>query len=938
MDDGIERVSGETVSFGSFRLHRSERYIEKSGIPVPLGARALDILLALVDQAGAVVSKKALLQQAWRDTTVNEGSLRVQINILRKALGDDRSGTRYIASVAGQGYSFVARVSRTIEQEEPKQVPAIDRVDLPARLGRMVGRGPAIAAISGRLLDQRFVTIVGPGGIGKTTVAVAVGHELAREFEHGVRFYNFSALNDPELVLSTIASSFGIPTQSKEASADLMPYLRHRRLLIILDCCEHLIDAVAAFSERIFRDAPQVHLLATSREPLRVEGEHVHRLSALETPPAGTELSAYEAGSFPVVQLFVDRAAASSGHFLLTDALAPMVAEICRRLDGIPLAIELAAARTAVFGVSAIAERLGDLFSLLTDGHRTALPRHQTLRATLDWSYQLLPLSEQVVLRRLSIFRGKFLLESAVSLCSFGLSSSDEVRGAIGNLAAKSLLAADFSGELAHYRLLDTTRAYAAEKLADSGEKSELIRRHALLCRDHFINADTNWELMSRERWLELYADFIDDLRAALEWSFSPGAEVSVGIAITSSSAPLWFALSLFAEYCDHAERALKRVAEASLLGSEVEMKLRLSLGVAVFNARGPVPTMASAPARALEIAEQLGATTYQFRALWQLARERSTQGDYPAALEFCQRFDKLAKTHGDPAVSLVRDRMMALGLYFVGRHAEARLCAENAINNPAASIRSAHKSFNEYDNRVASRTHLSRILWMLGYHDQAASLAAEAIDHGLKLGYRPATCYVLTYAACPFAIWTDNRPEMTRYFQILREQSADLPFGYWKTWLHHFEQVAALGKNDGTSSFQLKVEAIAESLHGPYSADVIGTFREELVSSEAAVRAASEVSGCYAPEMLRARGENLLRAANDVKQAEAHFRCALKLARRQNALSWELRAATSLARLWNGRDRREQARTLLTEVYSRLTEGFDGADLREARRVLDEL
>lgn len=929
--------NGEAISFGPFRLQPSKRRIEKAGVVVPLGARGMDILIALVNQSGAVVSKKVLFEQAWRNTTVNEGSLRVQINALRKALGDGQSGARYIASVAGQGYCFVAPVARTDAQDQ--QQLTIDRADLPPRLARIVGRDDAIGAISTQLLEQRFVTVVGPGGIGKTTVAVAIAHALTKGFEQRVRFVNFSALADPALVPSTIASTFGIQLETDDPIRKLSTYLKGRRFLIVLDCCEHLIDAIAPLSERIIRDAPNVYLLATSREPLRVDGEHIHRLSPLDTPPAGTPFSAQTANSFPVVQLFVDRATAASGHFRLTGATAPIVTEICRRLDGIPLAIELAAARTGVFGVSAIADRLSDLFSILTEGRRTALPRHQTLRATLDWSHQLLPPSEQVVLRRLSIFRGNFLLEPAVALCSCVRLSAEEVRGAIGNLAAKSLLSADFSRELVHYRLLDTTRVYASGRLSESDEKPELIRRHALLLRDLFEGAEADWELLSKERWLERYADFIDDLRFTLEWCFSPAGDASVGIAITSTSAPLWFALSFIPEYCGYAERALSQLEATTLLGTEVEMKLRLSLGVAVFNARGPVPAMASAAARALEIAEQLGTNSYQFRALWQLARERSTVGDYPKALEFCLRFDALAKAQNDPAVSLVRDRMMALGLFFVGRHAEARAYAENAIDNPAADIRSAHKSFNEYDSRVASRTHLSRILWMLGYHDRAASFAAEALDYALKLGYQPATCYVLAYAACPIAIWTGNNRDMIRYFQLLRSQSADLPFGFWKTWLHHFEQVADLGDNDGTEGFQLRAKAVIETLRGAYVVDVIGTFREELISPEAIVRAASEVSGCYTPEILRAQGEKLRRnGAGADRQAEALFQQSLNLARKQNALSWELRAATSLARLWQGSNRRRQARLLLAEVYSKFTEGFGGADLRKAAQVLDEL
>jgi len=937
--DGEYLPSSEIISFGSWRLCPRRRWLERDGVRLELGDRALDILIVLVERAGEVVTNNELLEQVWRGVTVSDGSVRFQIAMLRKALNDFPSDVKYIENVPGRGYRFVGFISRSTPPEtahlshEPRA-----RGRFAVRLARMVGRDQDVAAISRKIIDQRFVTIIGPGGIGKTTVAVAASQVLVQSFDLAVHFVDFSALRNPQLVASTVASLFGLQAMSGDPTSFLINYLRHKRMLIVFDCCEHLIDAAASLTEKIFRSAPDVHLLATSRESLRVEGEHAHRLQPLDVPPPKADISAQEAMAFPAVELFVERAAASSGGFELNGVVAPLVAEICRFLDGIPLAIELAAARTGVMSVAAIVTSLKDLFSLLAGGQRTALPRHQTLRATLDWSHELLPPNEQIILRRLGIFRGSFELNSAVTVGSEDALPVSEVKSGIGNLVAKSLLTANASRDIVYYKMLDTMRAYAREKVADSGEASEIARRHAFLYADLFRNAEADWDVGPKEKFLELYAGRIDDLRAALDWAFSSEGDVSVGIKSTADSRPVWFALSLVEEYRGHAERALKHLKEASLVGSEQEMRLSLSLGLAIYNAWGPVPSMAAAAARALEIAERLGATTYRVRALWQLARERANNGDYAGLLALCKRFDELAQTIADDAISLVRDRMTGLGVHLVGRQAEARVYAERAFNHPSASMHSTQTTLKDYDNRIASRALLARVLWFQGFPDRAAALAAESVECSLRLGDALPACYVLADPACPIAFWIGNRSEIARYLRLLREQSTNLPFGLWHSWLGYYEKVAALGENDGTSAFQDRSNAIIDELKGPII-DMIGTFREELTCPEAVARTAAGITGCYAPEILRAEGANLLRRRGQqmAEKAEALFKRSLDLARQQGALSWELRSATSLARLWQKQGRSDRARALLAPVYEQFSEGFATADLLAAKNTLDD-
>lgn len=923
------------LSFGSFQLCPDQRWIEKAGRRIEIGSRMFEMLTVLAERAGETVTKRELLARVWPDLIVDEVSLRVQIAGLRKALGDGKDGNRFIANISGQGYCFVAPVAKqTVVSPSREDTGRADRSNLPMRLSRVIGRDNETTVISQQLLSHRLVTIVGPGGIGKTTVAVAVASSLMNEFGQAIKFINFSALNDPALVITTVASAFGVTTGSDDPAQYIVSHLLTKRVLLVFDCCEHLIEATAALAERLVTEAPDVFLLATSRESLRVTGEHVYRLFPLDIPPPAGEVTAAAALDHPVVQLLVERAAAGASHFVFDDSVAATAIEICRRLDGIPLAIELAAARIGVFGVTATADGLADLFALLTNGRRTALPRHQTLRATLDWSHQLLSPKEQVVMRRLSVFRGSFVLQTAVAVAAFGVISPLEAQQAIGDLVAKSLLTSSNGAHAMRFRFLDTTRAYAAEELAKSDELGEVRRRHAELCAQAFENAEDDWETLSQPQWFEKYGLMIDDARAAQEWAFQPHGDPATGVAIMAQSAPLWFASGLMEEYCGRAELALRHIEQSGLEGSEFEMKLRLAVGVATFNARGARPAMASAAARALEIAEALGATTYQMRALWQIARERSTKGDYRDALFYCERFDALARLGTDMRMWVVGDRMMALGLFFVGRLRDARVVAERAVDDPAAFVRSAHMSFNEYDHRVASRSHLARILAVSGQAGEAARYAAEGVEHGLRLGYAPTACYILTFAAIPAALWSGDIEAASRYLEQLSQQAAGLPNGYWHQWLRVFERIMALHEMSEPNLRARQISAILSEASSPFLSDAIATFSDELVNDLALTRALSGESGWSAPEVIRADGMRLLRAKRN-DEAEARFRQSLALAEQNGSLAWQLRAALSLARLCSADGRETEALALVRATTEQFPPDAVTADLQAARDFL---
>jgi predicted ATPase/DNA-binding winged helix-turn-helix (wHTH) protein len=466
-----------SFAFGPFRLLPTQRLLLEDGKVVHIGSRALDILVMLVERAGELVSKRELMARVWSNLTVVEANLTVHVVALRRALCDGRNGNRYLVNIPGRGYRFVAPVA-VADAPQPAPAPPAKRPHhVPASLTRLIGRVDVVRKLTEQLSRQRFLTIVGPGGTGKTSVALAVAEGLLERYEHGVHLVDLAPLSDPALLPNAFASVLVPEIGGSDPPADLIEGLRDKRMLVVLDNCEHLIEAAATLVDEIFRQAPGVRILATSREPLRTRSESVHRLASLGTPPPQAELRAAQALSFAAVQLFVERTAASLDAFELRDDDAPLVADICRRLDGNPLAIELAAARVEVLGIRGLAARLDDCLCVLSLGRRAAPARHQTLRATLDWSYGLLSGSEQAALRRLAIFDGPFTLASAAAVAGDAGHTDRDIGELVLQLVEKSLLIADLGGAEPHFRIPATTRAYALEKLADSAEHGAVAGR-----------------------------------------------------------------------------------------------------------------------------------------------------------------------------------------------------------------------------------------------------------------------------------------------------------------------------------------------------------------------------------------------------------------------------------------------------------------------------
>src|SRR5712671_5773957 len=580
-------MNGHAISFGPFRLLPMQRLLLEGDQPVRLGSRAFDILATLLERPGEAIGKDELVSRTWPKTFVEDTNLKIQVSALRRALGDGQGGRRYIATIPGRGYNFVApvRFEKPAQAPPPATIALAAAHNLPLAATRMIGREEAVAALVSRLPRERLLTIVGPGGIGKTTVALAVAERMIADYEHGVWLVDLAPLGDPRLVPSTVATVLGLEVRTENPLPGLIAALRDRRMLLLLDNCEHVIDTAASLAAAVLTGVPRVNILATSREPLGVAGEREHRLGPLGSPPSSSELTAAEAAAFPAVQLFVERVTAIVEDFALTDANAKPIVEICQKLDGLPLAIEFAAPRVEVLGVEGLAAGLNHSLPLLTARRRTTLPRHRTMRAVVDWSYGLLSEDEQRFFRALGTFAGGFTVEAAAAVTIHAADTPYEALDRLADLVAKSLVVADVSGAKPRFRLLDTTRAYAIEQLDTSGERDRIARRHAEYYRDVFERAEADARARPTDEWLADYGPEIDNLRAALDWVFSTNGDHSIGVALTAAAFPLWMRLSLLEECRSRAKQALGALGTGGSRNPREEMRLHAALGASTSEA-----------------------------------------------------------------------------------------------------------------------------------------------------------------------------------------------------------------------------------------------------------------------------------------------------------------------------------------------------------------
>ena len=485
--------------------------------------------------------------------------------------------------------------------------------NLPRQATPFVGRDQELADVKSLLAKSQIVTILGTGGVGKTRAALQVGADLLDGSGDGVWFVDLAQVASEEYVVPAIAQVFNLRLQpDRDALEEIRAYLKNKHLLLILDNCEHVVAEATRAVAAIVADCPRVALLATSREGLNVRGEQIYRMPSFAVPPAGDALGAAEALKFESIALFVARATALDAQFSLTDDKAPIVADICRRLDGIALAIELAAARINILNLKQLSQRLDERFRLLTGGDRTALPRQQTMRAAIDWSYELLSDEERTIFRRLSIFQGGWTLEAASDVCSDDFLDEFKVFDILSSLVNKSLVVVEFDADTQRYRLLESLRQYGIQHLRRLGELDALAERHAQYFARYGEKAAEKWLVIPELAWITIIEAELDNIRAALQWFLGQENDPVVGAELAERLWPYWFGHHLD-EGRRWLEAARARVMPESHPALSVAIDLALSRVLINFSWQAAV----AASKRALAGARRLGDDRLLARALF---------------------------------------------------------------------------------------------------------------------------------------------------------------------------------------------------------------------------------------------------------------------------------------------------------------------------------
>ncbi|HEX4740114.1 MAG TPA: NB-ARC domain-containing protein [Caulobacteraceae bacterium] len=782
----------------------------------------------------------------------------------------------------------------------------------------MIGREKVVKALERTIAAERFVTLVGPGGIGKTTVALALAHRMSRQFDGDVAFVDLAIHLRDDDVARAVATALRLIHRGGDPVADVASQLRSRRFLLILDSCERVVAGAAALAEAVWQGAPQSHIVATSREPLQAVGEQVHRLAALQTPPS-TRLSFEELCGYPAAQLFVERVAAGGDQIESDPDEARLVADICRKLDGIPLAIELAAGRVHAFGLAMTRTLLDSRLRLSWQGRRTARPRHLTLGATLDWSYDLLSPEEATLLRALSMFVGSFPLEAAQAVADDP--SRADAAEALAGLVAKSLVSADLGRTPVQYRLLDTTRDYARLKLEAAGEL-QAAARHAGWTLGDLRNQEARLEAPPTVEWVDYIANRIQDAQAALDWSLSAKGDLSFMVPLTLASAPFW-------EAVDREEEGLRRI-EAGLTvvepGSRDEMVLDIALAWAAV-IRNEVSRAEIAAIRGLELANGFDDSLSQLRARFQLWNTYiGARSNIPSAREHALLYRELSERRGGASEQIVAEQMVSVSELVAGNFAAARASIERA------------QALGPTLTPGLGNT-LQCLLWLNGMPDTGTAVARDNLDRAKATGIFGLQAAVLADSCAPLALLVGDLAEADRCADMIDDCVAHGAWFAFGIWAQVLRATTAAHRGDAGPGRSFLAGTLPPECGHPRFACVLtelalrlGAAGAEDVARDLADRLSQRVEDTGErwiwSEVQRVRGE----LTRDAAGAEALFDAALAVAQQQGARAWALRAATSLARC-----RPSAAEEVLKPLLASFTEGGGTQDHVQARAVLSE-
>ncbi|MCA8256078.1 winged helix-turn-helix domain-containing protein [Burkholderia sp. AU31624] len=975
------------IQIGTLSVDFEQRDIRCQGASLRIGARALDILEVLHRASGAVVSKDDIMDAVWPGLIVEENRLQVHVATLRKALGTSRD---LIKTVPGRGYLLVACASPGPEPmpaaDTPAAVPAAVPTDARASLlpAPLVGRDTEIAQIVEMLERTPVVTLVGAGGIGKTSLAVRVAHAVRSRSRERVLFVELARAGTRADMLIAVAAELGLDTQRVPAIEDIGAAFAASRYLLVFDNAEHIVDLVASLVETLTSCAGSLRVLVTSREPLHISAEAVLRMSPLAVP--GDDARTDEIVRCSAVELFLERVRTAAPDCPVDEAGTRLIADICRRLDGLPLAIELAAARVATLGLAVVASRLDDRLNLLTGGLRSALPRHQTLRATFDWSYVLLDPAARALFRRMGCFIGPFTFDAAHAVATEPGTSAADMIAVLGELVAKSLVTVEFHGASARYRLTESTRAYALEKLHNEGEFERIAARHARYEREQGQGHEHGHAAASvdaarrndggaealNDASAEVGTGALNDVTADAVTAVpndAPADASTDALVLAADATPvpeaerLARALLEPARMHECAARARQVLAAfdtaaADPVDAAREMRLRAACASALLHTDGDAVAAAAMWDRTLGLAAHVGDDTFDARALVGQWHTMLTLSDIHESLRYATRFERAAERRGDRAQRLLANAMVATSLHYFGEHAQARERLEaataelGAVGEPPCA-----QAALGVDMTTLARTMLTRLVWIQGDPDHAMRIAAQAVECARRGPSALALCVVLGAAAVPIALRYGDHDITSDYLATLRATASAHGFDIWR---NHAEcltgqfDIQAGHPGAGLARLEPALRRVEASGFRRLLAPLNVAYAEGLVrvgrASEARTRLDATLARCrahgehlFVPELLRVTGIAMLEqariAAPDVALAyeadgHRHLQMAIQTANGQGAAMWALRGALDLADHLIERGRTAHASTLVAGVARHFDPHSRAHDVRRLLRV----
>lgn len=879
----------DMLAFGRYQLFPGLRLLLRDGVRLEVGERALDVLIYLVEAAGKVVSKDSLLSQIWSKDVVEENSLQAQISSLRKTLGDDRD---LISTEFGRGYRFTGAVQP--HQAASPIIAHQTRSKLPRPRSPLIGRIEELLELNRLLASQCLITLAGPAGVGKTRLAIELASEASPLFPDGVYFADLSQLGSPASVLPSISSALAglVGTDTQAAS-------HPNRALLLIDNCEHVASACAHVIEQLLEADPKLSILLTSQTPLGLEGEQVFRITPLCVPAHPIKLE--NARAYSAIELFVRRVIAADYHFKLTEDNLDQITALCRALDGVPLALEIAAARVPSLGLAAVAEDLAISSGLLAARKTPSSGRHQTLGEAMQWSYHLLNSREQNAFQELAIFPGDFTLSAAEQIVSARPKDSTRLPDIIYGLVEKSLLTLQAGTQTIRYRYLSMLRAYALEQLGD--RQTVLADRHAHFTAQLASQAQHDWMSLPTPQWRQQYEHHIDDIRTALDWAFRNNQHRSLGLHILANSAPFWIQLSLHDEGRQRITDALKQ-STGSSLEEQQEMMIQAALATSLTWSRGPTPENGQAWTRAGELALQLGDREMQLQAEYGLWLFHLRSGRYTQALEHGQNMADLALQFSDRAAFLTARRLIGTSYHFLGRHAEALFEIEAMLDAYVRDERhGSHFRFG-LDQRVAGWAFLSRILWVMGNTNKARHAAQLAIEEAIPLDHACTLCCALAEGSCTVAALSGDSQEVTRMSQELNHLAGQHGLEFWARYGSAFTLWAKVAENPAEVPFQTLQSALTQlqehgfdTAYSVFLSDFAHAMIEQGHSPEAVAlikaRLADETAEeqlWNAPELLRIQAQAMMHLPSEQPYVSATLQKALSLARSQQAKAWKVR------------------------------------------------